>query len=81
MNATLMTLLGLILPFTARGGSPISATGFPSVAAFELRTRDFQPGDNITIQQLRGTRPTIRTGEVSKGQSLMHQVRPHPARC
>jgi hypothetical protein len=62
-NATLLALLGLILPLTARGGTPATAADFPSVVAFELGTADFQPGDSITIQQLRGTSPTIRTGE------------------
>ena len=63
LNATLPALLSLILPLTARGGTANTPEDFPAVVPFELGTVDFLPGDSITIQQLRGTSSTIRTGE------------------
>lgn len=58
-------LIVLSLPFamSASGGPNDPVAEFPSKVAFEIGAVEFAPGDSITIQQVRGTSPTIRTGE------------------
>ena len=63
LNATVPFLLSSILAVAARGGTTDTAADFPAVVAFELGRMEFLPGDSINLQQLRGTSPTIRTGE------------------
>jgi hypothetical protein len=56
-------LLSLTLALAASGATNNTAVDFPSVVPFELGMAEFLPGDSITIQRVRGTSPTIRTGE------------------
>jgi len=63
LAATVLALLSLNLALAARGGTNNTASDFPSVVQFELGEGEFLPGDSITIEQVRGTSPTIRTGE------------------
>ena len=60
---TLATLLGLAQALAASAATNDTAAEFPSVVPFELGMTEFLPGDNITILQVRGTSPAIRTGE------------------
>jgi hypothetical protein len=60
---TLSALLVLTLALAASAATSDTATDFPSVVPFELGMTEFLAGDSITIQHVRGTSPTIRTGE------------------
>ena len=59
----LPALLSLTLALAAWGATNDTAADFSSVVPFELGEAEFLPGDSITIQQVRGTSTTIRTGE------------------
>ena len=59
----LPALLALGLARGALGGTNDTAADFPAVVQFELGAAEFFPGDNITIESVRGTSSTIRTGE------------------
>src|SRR5512137_3094162 len=56
-------LLALTLALAASAATNDTAADFPSAVPFELGMTEFLPGDSITIQSVRGTSPTIRTGE------------------
>jgi hypothetical protein len=60
---TLATLLGLTAALAAPVEAAITAADFPATVPFERGATEFLPGDSITIQQVRGTSATIRTGE------------------
>jgi hypothetical protein len=59
----LPALLLFSLERGALGQANEAATEFPAVVQFELGAAEFFPGDNITIESVRGTSSTIRTGE------------------
>ncbi len=61
--AALLAWLVLTLAPGASAATRDTAADFPSVVPFELGMTEFLPGDSITIQTVRGTSPTIRTGE------------------
>ncbi len=61
-TVALSVLLSLTLALVVRGEPAINPAEFPAVVPFELGATEFLPGDSITIQQVRGTSPTIRTG-------------------
>jgi hypothetical protein len=63
LTATLPTLLLITYPFAATGRADEAAAAFSAAVQFELGEAEFAPGDSITIQQVRGTSSTIRTGE------------------
>jgi hypothetical protein len=59
----LPALLALSLAREAFGGTNTTAVEFPAAVQFELGAAEFLPGDSITIESVRGTSSTIRTGE------------------
>jgi hypothetical protein len=59
---TVPALLTLTFALAASGGTSDAAADFPAVVAFELGEAEFLPGDNITIQQVRGTSSTVGAG-------------------
>lgn len=63
ITTTLPVLLSLTLARAAWGGTSDTAADFPVVVPFEMGMTEFLPGDSITIQRVRGTSSTIRTGE------------------
>lgn len=62
LAAAVPALLSLTLALPAAVGSSETEADFPATVAFELGKAEFLPGDNITIQQVRGTSSTISTG-------------------
>ena len=63
LPAIVSALLTLWLALAAPAATNELAAEFPSVVPFEVGEGEFLPGDSITIQGVRGTSPTIRTGE------------------
>jgi len=61
----LMALGAISMSSALAGRAATDATSekFPYTVPFELGDAEFAPGDNITIQQVRGTSDTIGTGE------------------
>ncbi len=63
MKTTLPIVLTLSLALAASGRAAEATADFPAAVQFELGEAEFAPGDSITIQSVRGTSSTIRTGE------------------
>jgi hypothetical protein len=62
-RSSLPALLSLTVGLAASAVASDTAADFSSVVPFELGEAEFSPGDSITIQSVRGTSSTIRTGE------------------
>jgi hypothetical protein len=63
LSATLPAVLIYTLPLVSSARADDAAADFPATVQFKLGEAEFASGDSITIQQVRGTSSTIRTGE------------------
>ena len=61
---TALLVLTMFCAIAAKAAMGGTAVELPHTVRYELGTAQFAPGDNIAIQQVRGTSDTITTGEI-----------------